>query len=292
MPRDKGFCITVPCMNSDSSPFLLPDWPAPPWVRALCTTRAGGCSHPPYEGLNLGLHVGDEPADVRANRRALARAMGAEPVFVEQVHGTGVQELHAADAGAECAYRVDATYTSAMGVGCAMMVADCLPVLLAHRSLPLVGAAHAGWRGLAGGVVEHLLDAMRSQAHTHWPECATDALDSGWMAWLGPCIGPESFEVGDEVRQAFLETSPGAVEHFRPGAVEGKWWGDLAGLARQRLRRQGIDAVHGNDSSECWSTTAHPERWYSYRRQNSTGRFAALVWLDAQAWDAAHPQAV
>ena len=132
--------------------------------------------------------------------------------------------------------------------------------------------------------MEHLLDAMRSPAHTHWPECATDALDSGWMAWLGPCIGPESFEVGDEVRQAFLETSPGAVEHFRPGAVEGKWWGDLAGLARLRLRALGVKQIYGNDSTAPWCTVGNASRFFSYRRDQlalgGSGRMAACIWRD------------
>ena len=244
---------------------MVPQWPAPRGVHAFCSERAGGVSAAPYDTLNLGDHVGDDPLAVAENRRRLAAQLQARPVFLKQVHGRGVVRLAAATAdGTEA----DACWTTARGVACTMMVADCLPVLLADGQGRVVGAAHCGWRGLAGGVLEAL-----------WEQMTPEAGPAGeWVAWLGPCIGPEAFEVGPEVRAAFSAGDAGAAVFFRPHG-EGKFLADLQGLARRRLAALGIAAIHGNDGSAAWCTVANSSRFFSHRRDRVSGRFAAGVWL-------------
>lgn len=243
---------------------MTPQWPAPPGVQALCSTREGGVSAGPYATLNLGEHVGDDPAAVAENRRRFAAMLGTRPVFLKQVHGRGVVRLTGQTPDAT---EADACWTTERGVACTMMVADCLPVLLADRAGRVVGAAHCGWRGLAGGVLE----ALGSQLREH-------AVASDMVAWLGPCIGPEAFEVGAEVRSAFTGGDPGAAVFFRPHG-EGKFLADLPALARRRLAALGIAAVHGNDGSGAWCTVANASRFFSHRRDRVSGRFAASVWL-------------
>lgn len=283
--------------------WLVPDWPAPPGVHALCTTRAGGVSRPPFDSLNLGNHVGDEPAAVLANRTRLQSALAAagapaRAVFLNQVHADGVVQL-AADTpdGTEA----DACVTTAHGVACTIMVADCLPVLFAHRGGGVVAAAHAGWRGLAGlqgrGVLEAAFECFQALAHdgkapaaiksvaiaaNH--EAVTHAVAQHTVVWLGPCIGPQAFEVGAEVRDAFCRADPAAASCFVPSReAAGKFLCDLAGLARQRLRALGIGAVYGNDSTAPWCTFTQPSRFFSHRRDaaalGGSGRFAACVWI-------------
>ena len=283
--------------------WLVPDWPAPPGVHALCTTRAGGGSAPPFDSLNLGTHVGDDPAAVRTNRQRLQAALAVagtsvRPVFLSQVHADGVVRL-AQDTpdGTEA----DACVATAPGVACTIMVADCLPVLFAHRSGRVVAAAHAGWRGLAGaqgrGVLEATLDlfqalaldgkaqrAIRSGAFDIQEEATRRAVAQGTVVWLGPCIGPQAFEVGAEVRDAFCGADPAAAACFVPHEREpGKFLCDLAGLARLRLGAMGITQVHGNDSTQPWCTATNASRFFSHRRDASTlggsGRFAACVWI-------------
>ena len=244
--------------------WIVPDWPAPAGVKALCTTRAGGDSTGSYEGLNLGDHVGDDPARVRANRDRLRGAAGARPVFLQQVHGTRVVTL---DAASPDGIEADACTAIGPDVACTIMVADCLPVLLTERQGHRVAAAHAGWRGLAAGVLERTVDAFAAEARAR-----------GLMAWLGPCIGPNAFEVGDEVRATFEAHSPGAAACFRPSGAPGKWLADLPALARQRLRHAGVDAIHGNDGTEAWCTVHNPLRFFSHRRDRVSGRFAACIW--------------
>lgn len=250
--------------------FLAPDWPAPPGVRAVFTTREGGVSAAPFDRFNLGDHVRDDPLAVAANRRRLATAVApARPVFLQQVHGVAVVSLTPDTPDGTVA---DAAVVSAPGVAATIMVADCLPVLLAHRSGRAVAAAHAGWRGLAGGVLEAAVLALRDAAG-----------EGGIVAWLGPAIGPLAFEVGDEVRTAFTAADATAVRHFKPAGPPGKWLADLPGLARQRLQAAGVVSVHGNDGSAAWCTVGQPSRFFSHRRDaarlGSTGRFAACVWL-------------
>ena len=258
--------------------WITPEWPTPAHVRAVCTTRAGGRSVPPYDSLNLGDHVGDDPQAVAANRERLQQALGARPVFLRQVHGWSTAELHAATAdGTEA----DACCTTERGVACTIMVADCLPVLLTDLAGTAVAAAHAGWRGLAGaqgrGVLEAALEALGRAAPVPRAHAASET-----MAWLGPCIGPEAFEVGAEVRAAFVAHDPQAAALFLPQR-EGKWLADLQGLARQRLQALGVTKIYGNDGSAPWCTVAQPSRFFSHRRDHlvrgGSGRLAACIFL-------------
>jgi len=237
--------------------LLLPDWPAPPGVRAAMTLRAGGASGGPYASLNLGDHVGDEADAVAENRRRLRQALAlpAEPLWLEQVHGTDVARF-----GGPVCPRADAAVALAPGQVCAVMVADCLPVLLADRAGTCVAAAHAGWRGLAAGVLEATVAALPVDP-------------SQLVAWLGPAIGPEAFEVGPEVRDAFQAADPATEAAFRPGTGD-RWMADVYLLARQRLARAGVTDVHGGG----WCTVSDPGRFFSYRRDGVTGRMAAVIW--------------
>lgn len=242
-----------------SDDWIRPDWPAPARVRALSTTRSGGVGVAPYDSLNLGLHVGDDPATVEANRARLRRILPAEPCWLNQVHGTAVVDV-AATVGAPDA---DGAVCRAGGAVCAVMTADCLPLLQCDRAGTVVGAAHAGWRGLLGGVIEATVAAMR-------------VAPSEILVWLGPAIGPQAFEVGDEVREAFVVADRRAEAAFLPAGPPGKWLADLYLLARQRLSALGVAGIYGG--SQC--TFSEPDRFFSYRRDGVTGRMASLVWLD------------
>lgn len=248
---------------------MLPQWPAPAGVHALCSERDGGVSAAPYDTLNLGDHVGDDPAAVAGNRRRFAASLeGARPVFLEQVHGVGVVELSDATPDAT---QADACWTTARGVACTIMVADCLPVLLTNRGGSLVAAAHCGWRGLAGQDGRGVLEVL-------WESVAPLAGDADAMlAWLGPCIGPDAFEVGPEVRAAFVARDAGAAACFR-GHAGGKFLADLPALARRRLQALGIHAIHGNNGSSAWCTVGNPSRFFSHRRDRVSGRLAAAIW--------------
>jgi YfiH family protein len=238
--------------------FLHPDWPVPAGVRALMTTRGGGASQAPYASFNLATHVGDDEAAVAENRRRLRSALQlpAEPAWLEQVHGIGVATVPGPRSGS-----ADAMVSFERGGVCALLVADCLPVFFASRDGDRVGLAHAGWRGLAGGVVEAAVAALN---------CDPGKL----VAWLGPAIGPAAFEVGDEVRTAFTERDPAATAEFRPGR-DGRWLADLPALARRRLAACGVQSVSGGELC----TYTERERFFSYRRDGVTGRMAALAWL-------------
>jgi YfiH family protein len=232
----------------------------------VCTTRHGGVSLGHYDSLNLGDHVGDEPAHVARNRALLRDAIGAQPVFLQQVHGTGVVALDAAQDAVRDGTAADACTASTAGLACTIMVADCLPVLFTDEAGHRVAAAHAGWRGLAGGVLEQTLKSFE------------DAGVARVVAWVGPCIGPKAFEVGPEVKAAFEAHAAEAASCFRGAPAEGKWLADLPALARQRLRAAGVSSVHGNDGSDGWCTVGNPSRFFSHRRDGVSGRFAALVW--------------
>jgi polyphenol oxidase len=244
------------------SGWLVPDWPAPVHVHAVCTTRIGGVSNGPYESLNLGDHVGDVPEAVTANRAAFAAAIGARPVFLQQVHGRLAIAL---DASTPEGSEADGCFTREAGVACTIMVADCLPVLFTSEDGSMVAAAHAGWRGLAGGVLEGAAKA-------------TGVAPKSLIAWLGPCIGPTAFEVGGEVKAAFEAHDAGAASLFTPHA-DGKWLADLPGLARGRLRALGITRIYGNDGGSDWCTVSNPSKFFSHRRDRVSGRFAASIWL-------------
>jgi YfiH family protein len=235
-------------------------WPLPPGVRAAFTTRRGGASAAPWDSFNLGAHVGDDPGAVAANRahlRALL-ALPSEPAWLSQVHGNTVFDLQR-PASLEVPAADAAISRAARGV-CVIMVADCLPVLFASRDGSRIGAAHAGWRGLAAGVLENTVAAL-------------DLPPAQLTAWLGPAISPPHFEVGDEVRAAFVGADDGAATHFTPNA-RGRWQADLVGLARRRLAALGVTDVHGGH----WCTFADRERFFSHRRDGRGGRMAALVW--------------
>ena len=234
-----------------------PDWPAPATVCALQTERNGGISLPPWHSLNLGDHVGDDPAHVAHNRGLLAAVVPNEPCWLKQVHGTRVVDA-AAVAPGETA---DAAFSRQVGVVCVVMTADCLPVLFCDRAGTVVAAAHAGWRGLLDGVLEATVAAMQ-------------VAPADILAWLGPAIGPSNFEVGPEVRAAFTAYDAGAAVAFVPGR-EGRFLGDLGQLARQRLKSVGVTAVFGGD--RC--TVNEPDHFFSYRRDGVTGRLASLIWL-------------
>jgi YfiH family protein len=254
--------------------WLVPQWPAPPQVHALCTTRTGGNSAAPFDSLNLGDHVGDSAATVAANRALLQRAMGVRPIFLTQVHGTHAVSLsEASNTGIEA----DGCSTNQQGLVCTVLVADCLPVLLADERGSAVAAAHVGWRGLAGqGGVGVLESVLSSFDQTRGAGATADHSDI--LAWLGPCIGPRAFEVGADVREAFVSQDTDAAAMFvdQPGS---KWLADLQGLARLRLRALGVHKIHGNDGTGSWCTFNHPERYFSHRRDAVSGRMAACIWL-------------
>ena len=254
----------IDAASSNQPGLLLPDWPAPARVRAACTTRIGGVSVGPYASLNLGRSGGDVAAAVSENRRRVQQALAlpAEPCWIRQVHGVRVARMPQVAPEPDA----DASFTIEPGVVCAVQAADCLPVLLCDQAGTVVAAAHAGWRGLAGGVLEQTVAALPVPPQT-------------LLAWLGPAIGPEAFEVGEEVREAFVAADPEAVRAFRPGVLAGKHYADLFALARLRLARAGVQRIHGGGLS----THADPARFYSYRRDGVTGRMAALIWLEPAA---------
>jgi YfiH family protein len=245
-------------MTTSGADWILPDWPVPPTVRALVTTRAGGASRGPYASFNLDPRVGDDPSAVERNREALRSALPADPQWLHQVHGAEVVAVESAAPRP----RADGAVARTRHAVCAVLTADCLPVLLASRAGDAVGIAHAGWRGLAAGVVEAVVGRMGAPA-------------ANLIAWLGPAIGPRAYEVGQDVFDAFVAADPGAASAFAPLGV-GKHLADLYALARRRLAAAGVTAVHGGG----FCTHAEPARFYSYRRDRTTGRFASLVWME------------
>lgn len=264
--------------------WLIPAWPAPTNVHAVFTTRSGGVSLPPFDSLNLGRPSRDDMQAVSTNRALLQAALGRAPVYLSQVHGTRSVQLptNSVDS-ADTLIEADACTSGTPGVVCTIRVADCLPVLLADDRGGGVAAAHAGWRGLASGVLEsnfgQLAVVLAGRAGS---EAAADVAQHT-LAWLGPCIGPKAFEVGGEVRDAFVRHDERAATCFAP-LPAGKWLADLAALARMRLHALGINRIYGNDSSRRWCTVANPSRFFSHRRDSvalgASGRMAACIWLD------------
>jgi len=238
--------------------FIYPDWPAPKNVRALQTTRLNGLSTAPYHSLNLGRHVGDDAVTVMRNRMLLAPYLPSEPVWLTQTHG--VQVL---DAGlAPCDPEGDASVAKQPGAVCVVMTADCLPVLLCDQKGSVVAAVHAGWRGLCAGVIEAAVKKM-------------DVPPTTLMAWLGPAISVRAFEVGEEVRRAFIIKDAQAAAAFVPGAAD-KWQADIYQLARLCLQGLGITQIYGGD----FCTYTDAARFFSYRRDGLTGRMGTFIWLD------------
>lgn len=251
--------------------WLVPDWPAPANVRSVCTSREGGRSEPPFDSMNLGLHVGDRVQDVGFNRERFTALLGVEPVFMDQVHGWHLMDLDQAPGEVSAVPQADAAVSRRAGVACTIMVADCLPVLMCSADGQTIAAAHAGWRGLLGqhgfGVLESMLEGASHRSQN----------PQEWLVWLGPCIGPESFEVGNDVRDAFLAQSHRTSAYFQPRG-EGKWLADLPGLARDRLAALGLRKIYGNDGSRPWCTVLNPSRFFSHRRDRIGGRLAAAIW--------------
>ncbi len=244
--------------DSFANTLITPNWPAPANVKALQTTRLGGVSLPPYASLNLGDHVQDHPQHVARNRQLLSALVPSEPVWLSQVHG-----IRVIDAGmSACIESADASFSMQKNVVCVTMTADCLPVLLCDQAGTLVAAVHAGWRSLCDGVIEATVNAMPVPAQQ-------------LMAWLGPAIGPDAFEVGAEVRVQFIAQDAQAESAFKPKANTDKWLGDLYRIAKQRLANVGVTAVYG----EVNCTFSQPERFFSFRRDGATGRMASLIWL-------------
>lgn len=239
---------------------IVPDWPAPGHVRALVTTRAGGVSTGPYASLNLGLRTDDDPAAVAENRARLRQLLPQDPRWLAQVHGSVVVDADQLDHVPQA----DASVARLPGTVCAIMIADCLPILLTDGKGSCVGAAHAGWRGLAGGVIANTIARL--------PAAPADL-----MAWIGPGIGPAAFEVGEDVLKAFCATAPERRSAFR-AHKPGKWLCDLPALARDALRQAGVTNIYGGDLC----THADAQRFFSYRRDGATGRMTALIWRETQ----------
>ena len=241
--------------------FIQPNWPAPPNVKALQTTRTGGVSQGAYTSLNLGTHVNDDPIAVAKNRQLLSAYLPTEPVWVNQVHGVEVIDA----ATSSCLENADASFTTKPNVVCVTMTADCLPVLLCDRKGTVVAAAHAGWRGLCDGVIEAAVAKMHVPANEI-------------LVWLGPAIGPHAFEVGDEVREQFMAKDSKAALAFRPHGD--KWLCNMYQIARQRLNAMGVTEIYGASVNEDFCTYTDEARFFSFRRDNVTGRMASMIWLE------------
>ncbi len=238
--------------------FLFPDWPAPAGVHAATTLRSGGVSGGAYKSLNPALHVGDDSEAVMQNRRIIREnlALPAEPVWLEQIHGNQVVKA----AAVATPPQADASYADTPGVVCVVMTADCLPLLFCSLDGTRIAAVHAGWRGLLAGVIHNTVAALG---------------DNELLIWLGPAIGPDTFEVGEEVRAAFVHKSPAFAEAFRPQSGR-KWLADIYQLARIELHALGLTNLFGGQ----FCTLTEADRFYSYRRDTVTGRMATLIWRD------------
>ena len=250
---------------SEKLNLIIPNWPAPANVKALQTTRAGGISLAPYDSLNLGSHVNDDPLHVAHNRQLLSQFVLNEPVWLNQVHGINVVDA----ASTACLPDADASYTTRKNVVCVTMTADCLPILVCDTAGTLVASIHAGWRSLCDGVIEATILTMRAKL----------PVDSNQlMAWLGPAIGPNAFEVGAEVRAQFIAKDAQAELAFRPHGD--KLLCDIYKIATQRLINLGVTKIYGGgQENEPWCTFTDEKRFFSFRRDGETGRMATLIWL-------------
>ena len=242
--------------------FITPKWPAPANVKALQTTRVGGVSVAPYASLNLGAHVNDDGNTVSHNRQLLSPNLPSEPVWMNQVHGIEVIDA----AKSACLENADASFATKNNVVCVTMTADCLPVLLCDTDGTVVAAVHAGWRGLCDGVIESAINKMPVQA-------------SHILAWLGPAIGPNAFEVGDDVREQFIQKDSQAALAFKPQGD--KWLCDMYLIAKQRLKNLGVTQIYGGSINEDFCTYTDEARFFSFRRDNVTGRMASMIWLSS-----------
>ena len=246
---------------TNSIDFIHPSWPAPFNVKALQTTRSGGVSVGAFASLNMGAHVNDDPISVAKNRQLLSPYLPSDPVWVNQVHGVDVIDA----ATSSCLQNADASFATKSNVVCVTMTADCLPILLCDIKGTVVAAVHAGWRGLCDGVVEAAIAKMQVPV-------------SEILVWLGPAIGPDAFEVGDDVRLQFMQKDAQAALAFKP--YGDKWLGNLYLIARQRLNNLGVTQIYGASVNEDFCTYSDKARFFSFRRDNVTGRMASMIWLE------------
>ena len=244
----------------ENSDLIIPNWPAPTNVKALQTTRVGGISHAPYNSLNLGSHVKDDPLHVAHNRQLLSQFLPSEPVWLNQVHGVNVVDA----AQTDCVQEADASFSTRKNVVCITMTADCLPILLCDTAGTLVASIHAGWRGLFDNVIEATIAKLPVKP-------------ANIMAWLGPAIGPNAFEVGAEVREQFIAQDGQAQAAFNPHGD--KFFCNIYQIAAQRLNNCGINQIYGGGISADFCTYTQKEQFFSYRRDGVTGRMATLIWL-------------
>ncbi|QWE15541.1 peptidoglycan editing factor PgeF [Polynucleobacter sp. AP-Sving-400A-A2] len=252
---------------------IEPSWAMPQQIQAFCTTRQGGISKSPFNSLNLGLNAGDDSADVLQNRSIVRSELPSEPLWLKQIHGVTVSTPASRNSLGNGPFEADAAVTNIPNEVLAILAADCMPVLFASRSGEVIGAAHAGWRGLSGGVLENTIDEMIA--------LSTGLMISDISVWLGPAIGPNTFEVGEDVLQAFAQQGQGIISKaFIPiDGTSGKYLADLYLLARDRLHALGIRQITGGE----FCTVSSPERFFSYRRDKATGRFASLIWIAVSA---------
>lgn len=241
--------------------LIVPQWPAPANVRSLQTTRQGGVSLAPFDSLNLGAHVQDNPAHVAHNRQLIRQFVPSEPVWLNQVHGVHVVDAAHADGIPDA----DASFTTQRNTVCVTMTADCLPILLCDTAGTVVASAHAGWRSLCEGVIEETVRKISVDANR-------------LMAWLGPAIGPQAFEVGSEVREQFLAKDAQAEAAFKQQDND-KWLADIYRLASLRLSHLGVNQIYGAGQQDIYCTHTDTQRFFSFRRDNLTGRMASLIWL-------------
>lgn len=249
-----------------SNHFIIPNWPAPTNVRALQTTRNSGISAAPYNSLNLGSHVNDNPTHVAHNRQLLCQFLPSEPVWLNQVHGINVVDVDNRD----CLPDADASYTSRKNVVCVTMTADCLPILLCDQAGTVVASIHAGWRSLCNGVIAATVKQMSVESNQ-------------LLAWFGPAIGPNAFEVGAEVREQFLVKDAKSVAAFKlkdENQKQDKWLVDIVQIATQRLNNLGITQIYGSGIDQDFCTFSQEEQFFSFRRDGQTGRMATLIWLE------------
>ena len=249
--------------------LISPVWPSPPMIHALLSTRSGGVSKPPFESLNLGDHVGDRTEDVLANRAIFTKALPGDPLWLKQTHSAVVSSPEARKKNASSVIEADASVSNIPGEPLIIMTADCLPVLFTNSQGTIVGAAHAGWRGLCAGVLENTIDELLYLSKE------TKAADL--LVWLGPAIGPEAFEVGEDVVRAFQDSGfPFSGEAFKPIAGKsGKFLADIYRLAKDRLEARGVKSIYGGE----YCTVEDVELFFSYRRDGKTGRFTSAIWI-------------
>jgi YfiH family protein len=260
--------IKTPSRHSMTTSIQLLQWGAPEQIKTMITSRHGGFSQPPFDSLNLGSHVGDDPATVQKNREALKAVLPNEPIWLNQVHGTQVIDADNKNDWSNVP-SADASVTTTPGQVLVIMTADCLPVLLASKDGKVIGAAHAGWRGLAAGVIEQTVALMRTKQSNQ------SQTQSEILAYLGPAIGPHAFEVGSEVRDVFMAQNPLSAACFEQLQEKGKYLADIYGLATLRLNALGIEQMEGGD--EC--TLQNPD-YFSYRRDQQTGRMGSFIWIE------------